>query len=1423
VESKPKVSMNIEYKYSDLDIDICLRAYLQSNKADGCTYLLKGQYDFVHLEPKKCIVAILPSVANLGQVVGALPINFFFDKQCQIDLFNDKQYTYSDVFDEILPHLSRPEHAIARILFPYNDIERDHWLTGEVVIEMKEDHFQVDICAHDPLTHHAPINQENLEKLVKSIESRLKEFYPDHAVKYNITPSRYESRRQNDGTSCGPILVMELLLRVEGKALTYNHEIGAGRYRAQHLKKVEDPTSTAVTDKEKINFRKCNMIEKIPKFKAEAQSAEAAQPNDNNAFAPDNTTQNISKQVPANLFIQISPNLDKNTQQNLTTAKLIIKKSSYSFIPLSNGNQRSIAIPIKPYKIKSSKQHTSKDQNGEIGTVHTKACLFGSYGIKGVGTDGKIYYFMHEKIPRGVLINEIKFSEEFTLYERTALACFKYIALHIKSKKNIKHEVTHLLPEVEYYLYGISYLITTSFTKKAFDQYIRAVQSRIRKHKDEITKLYDAHNIKVLFKSPFDNLELDNKTPDEIINTLIKLFNREDITSAKDLVKINPDDLLSMVINIYADKNQKISGIRSTSKLFDEKGLNNKKTVDTFAEAEGRCNPFCPQNYKTPLLELMEAHQKNNPDQNIFMILSKFSELAGLVELLIDHNAKNQNVLAFYHKDQEQTLEIFEEYHSNLLRNLEAIIFEFPVIVETPENERLKRLFIQPDCSFITKLIIKTQMQLAGKVTPNYIQDANKNLQYYDNMWHAPPLMQKNQPAIRAAQMNRYFKYYNRQNDAQLVDYFMKWGLSQHGHMHKNKPANPPNSDQKTHISEINRSSIDGKMRKLIGASFMVIPYRTKILHNIPDKILFTIACRLARYTIFLKNLYPKKDNLHLVLNLSEQEPKQNDETLDTTDVKSQKAIPDSIWYIQDFGNIPKELRKTILKNLPLLETVHESKLELTTKFRSSIILTYLAIKSSDEFSIREALPTAKINHTDFFDHYIGTIILIRKLTDSEINIQDLFIRDLSRESIKLYCYMENTFHSKQKLIQQNLIDHMRNFARHLADCSIAMHFSANNLWNLLLSAFIILFHRIPSVKSLGSHKYGYDLLLMSQLPDSRPEKAQPGKIYIDEATRAYIVYDQNGLLKRGKLPDNIDLNNLKVNLDNAELKSQILEHTSQKGHTHKYPLYHIIADIDEAIQRSISRSKIGKLLKYPYFRELKRLSEAFNDPKNQIENFILNPSLRCKTFLSPKNNSNAKYILEPSNVLIGLRVQSNGHASLYVQEFDQLGNVDLYIFEAAFPNENKSNLEAKMKHEHCKSNDPKDIKTALNHLIKGRGTSGITIKSGEPEFIQNIDIEPDDFLKEIKWATIINQAEFVRMKKAYIQSRLEGLIALNKAGSTSMFAPKGTSNCFDYARRLIVATRNQQAIRSFPIPPLKNLAELPPLIKGECTAFKFN
>ena len=84
--------------------------------------------------------------------------------------------------------------------------------------------------------------------------------------------------------------------------------------------------------------------------------------------------------------------------------------------------------------------------------------------------------------------------------------------------------------------------------------------------------------------------------------------------------------------------------------------------------------------------------------------------------------------------------------------------------------------------------------------------------------------------------------------------------------------------------------------------------------------------------------------------------------------------------------------------------------------------------------------------------------------------------------------------------------------------------------------------------------QFGYDLVLMSNLPNHDEKKAIPGEIYLDEinqdnSSSRYIVLGENGEILRGRL-EGITLNQLKRDLNNLSLKKAILEKISKADHT---------------------------------------------------------------------------------------------------------------------------------------------------------------------------------------------------------------------------------------------------------------------------------
>jgi hypothetical protein len=78
----------------------------------------------------------------------------------------------------------------------------------------------------------------------------------------------------------------------------------------------------------------------------------------------------------------------------------------------------------------------------------------------------------------------------------------------------------------------------------------------------------------------------------------------------------------------------------------------------------------------------------------------------------------------------------------------------------------------------------------------------------------------------------------------------------------------------------------------------------------------------------------------------------------------------------------------------------------------------------------------------------------------------------------------------------------------------------------------------------------GYDLVLMSELPNSDENQAEAGKIYLSsEYGGKYIVRDISGNIQQGTL-EGVDLTQLLQTISTSEFKKTILEIASKAGHT---------------------------------------------------------------------------------------------------------------------------------------------------------------------------------------------------------------------------------------------------------------------------------
>ncbi|CAM4399506.1 MAG: hypothetical protein LEGION0398_MBIBDBAK_00217 [Legionellaceae bacterium] len=223
--------VNTEYQYTSDDIWMAIKAYLFENnyffqkksRHEDCRYLLSNKNNTHY-------VLITPAVdVSDAKSTG---VDYFLNKERQVasDIGED---TRCDVFDELMPCLLDKRSADAVILFPYHTV--GHWLTGEISIHKKGDHYTIKIMAHDPLGGGRFRKESFLEK---SIAKRIQDFYTDKEITFEITytDSPFIMKRQQDGNSCGVIVANEIIKRIDGKSLSHDngYDNGCHDLRLKH-------------------------------------------------------------------------------------------------------------------------------------------------------------------------------------------------------------------------------------------------------------------------------------------------------------------------------------------------------------------------------------------------------------------------------------------------------------------------------------------------------------------------------------------------------------------------------------------------------------------------------------------------------------------------------------------------------------------------------------------------------------------------------------------------------------------------------------------------------------------------------------------------------------------------------------------------------------------------------------------------------------------------------------------------------------------------------------------------------------------------------------------------------------------------------------------------------------------------------------
>mgnify|MGYP002384285806 FL=1 len=159
-----------------------------------------------------------------------------------------------DVFDELMPVLSKYKEVHTRILFPFN-LSQMHWLLGEIYIHKLNNAYNGIVQVHDPMGK-GEINNIHFNTLKESIEARLR-FYDPNTQQLIIKSVKSPfKQRQYDGHSCGVIIVEDLLRRIEGRPLDGLSSEKPGELRLSHINRMDPfPNMQAfvVRNKERIN------------------------------------------------------------------------------------------------------------------------------------------------------------------------------------------------------------------------------------------------------------------------------------------------------------------------------------------------------------------------------------------------------------------------------------------------------------------------------------------------------------------------------------------------------------------------------------------------------------------------------------------------------------------------------------------------------------------------------------------------------------------------------------------------------------------------------------------------------------------------------------------------------------------------------------------------------------------------------------------------------------------------------------------------------------------------------------------------------------------------------------------------------------------------------------------------------------------
>lgn len=146
--------------------------------------------------------------------------------------------------------------SYAKIIFPFLDMSKKHWLTAELKLTQKDDNnFELLAYSHDPRGG-GLWRLQDFQTMATEIASCLKAKWPNAKLQIQRVASPYQSCRQSkpDRISCGPLVIKEIGMRLKDDSLDRRspYEYGATEIVQQQIEIYKTCTSRQADSLSKI-------------------------------------------------------------------------------------------------------------------------------------------------------------------------------------------------------------------------------------------------------------------------------------------------------------------------------------------------------------------------------------------------------------------------------------------------------------------------------------------------------------------------------------------------------------------------------------------------------------------------------------------------------------------------------------------------------------------------------------------------------------------------------------------------------------------------------------------------------------------------------------------------------------------------------------------------------------------------------------------------------------------------------------------------------------------------------------------------------------------------------------------------------------------------------------------------------------------